>query len=73
MCISSTGVYEMLGNGAILTKVGSWYRKSELGRRNALFWISNPLGTMFAGYLQAAAYNNLDKAGGLAGWRLVSL
>nr|XP_031857885.1 uncharacterized protein CI109_006681 [Kwoniella shandongensis]KAA5524957.1 hypothetical protein CI109_006681 [Kwoniella shandongensis] len=49
--------------------VNSWYRKGELGRRNALFWISNPLGQMFAGYLQAAAYTNLDGHHGLQGWR----
>lgn len=47
----------------------SWYRKKELARRNALFWISNPLGQMFAGYLQAAAYTNLSNVGGLEGWR----
>lgn len=47
----------------------SWYKKSELGRRNALFWCANPLGTMFAGYLQAAAYKHLDGHGGLEGWR----
>ncbi|KAL4948803.1 major facilitator superfamily domain-containing protein [Aspergillus filifer] len=26
--------------------VNSWYRKQELGRRNALFWIANPLSQM---------------------------
>lgn len=40
-----------------------------MGRRNALFWISNPIGTMFAGYLQSAAYTNLSGHGGLEGWR----
>ncbi|KAL4903327.1 hypothetical protein BDW74DRAFT_168891 [Aspergillus multicolor] len=49
--------------------VNSWYRKSELGRRNALFWIANPLGQMIAGYLQAAAYTNLNNNHGLQGWR----
>ncbi|KAJ5901481.1 hypothetical protein N7495_002009 [Penicillium taxi] len=49
--------------------VNSWYRKKELGRRNALFWIANPLGQMFAGYLQAAAYTNLNNSHGLQGWR----
>ncbi|CAK7231195.1 hypothetical protein SCUCBS95973_007829 [Sporothrix curviconia] len=43
--------------------------KSELGRRNALFWIANPLGQMIAGYLQAAAYTNLNNNHGLQGWR----
>ncbi|KAL4959825.1 major facilitator superfamily domain-containing protein [Aspergillus stella-maris] len=49
--------------------VNSWYRKQELGRRNALFWIANPLGQMIAGYLQAAAYTNLNNNHGLQGWR----
>ncbi|KAJ5287227.1 hypothetical protein N7478_002913 [Penicillium angulare] len=49
--------------------VNSWYRKPELGRRNALFWIANPLGQMIAGYLQAAAYTNLNNHHGLQGWR----
>ncbi|KAL4886172.1 major facilitator superfamily domain-containing protein [Aspergillus karnatakaensis] len=49
--------------------VNSWYRKQELGRRNALFWIANPLGQMIAGYLQAAAYTHLNNNHGLQGWR----
>ncbi|KZF20374.1 pantothenate transporter [Xylona heveae TC161] len=49
--------------------VNSWYKKSELGRRNALFWMANPIATMFGGYLQAAAYKNLDDRHGLQGWR----
>ena len=49
-----------------------WYKKNELGRRNALFWIANPLGSMFAGYLQAAAYRNLNNVHSLEGWRYAS-
>ncbi|KAL4867469.1 hypothetical protein BDV12DRAFT_186644 [Aspergillus spectabilis] len=49
--------------------VNSWYRKQELGRRNALFWIANPIGQMIAGYLQAAAYTHLNNNHGLRGWR----
>jgi MFS transporter, ACS family, pantothenate transporter len=49
--------------------IGSWYKPGEIGRRISLFYISSPLGTMFAGYLQAAAYNNLDNVNGLEGWR----
>lgn len=54
---------------SILTCVYRWYRKEELGRRNALFWIANPIGQMFAGYLQAAAYTHLNNNHGLQGWR----
>jgi MFS transporter, ACS family, pantothenate transporter len=49
--------------------VNSWYRRSELGRRNALFWIANHAGQMIAGYLQAAAYTDLSGNSGLQGWR----
>jgi len=31
--------------------------------------MGNSLGSMFSGYLQAAAYNNLNGKGGLAGWQ----
>jgi ACS family pantothenate transporter-like MFS transporter len=31
--------------------------------------MGNSLGSMFSGYLQAAAYRNLSGVGGLAGWR----
>ena len=31
--------------------------------------MGNSLGSMFSGYLQAAAYKNLNGVGGLAGWR----
>jgi ACS family pantothenate transporter-like MFS transporter len=51
--------------------VNTWCRKEELGRQNAIFWVSNPLGQMFAGYLQAATYEHLNNNGGLQGWRYV--
>lgn len=49
--------------------LGSWYRKSELGRRSALFVLSGPLGQMFSGYLQSAPYAGMEGKGGLAAWR----
>lgn len=49
--------------------IGSWYKKSELSRRLGLYAISSPLGSMFSGYLQSAAYTNLNGTNGLAGWR----
>lgn len=57
---------------SMLTCAYRWYKKEELGRRNALFWIANPIGQMFAGYLQAAAYTHLNNHHGLQGWRSVS-
>ncbi|KAF7304315.1 MFS general substrate transporter [Mycena chlorophos] len=49
--------------------LGSWYTPRELSKRSTLFWAAGSLGTMFSGFLQTAAYNNLDGVRGLAGWR----
>ncbi|KAJ3952908.1 hypothetical protein N0V92_010647 [Colletotrichum tropicale] len=64
-----TGLFESSSFTGIIYVIGSWYKPSEIGRRVALFYIAAPLGTMFAGYLQAAAYTNLHHVHGLAGWR----
>ncbi|KAK7052448.1 hypothetical protein R3P38DRAFT_2762817 [Favolaschia claudopus] len=45
------------------------YTPRELAKRSTIFWASGSLGTMFSGFLQTAAYNNLDGVRGLAGWR----
>ncbi|KAK7203713.1 pantothenate transporter [Myxozyma melibiosi] len=55
-----------VGNAHI---VNSWYTRQELGKRNAIYQNVWPLGAMFAGYLQSAAYSNLSGHGGLEGWR----
>ena len=34
-----------------------------------IFWLAGSVGTMFSGFLQAAAYNNLSGRHGLEGWR----
>lgn len=34
-----------------------------------IFWLAGSIGTMFSGFLQAAAYTNLDGVNGRAGWR----
>lgn len=64
-----TGLFECCSFTGTIYIIGSWYKPDEIGRRVALFFISSPLGTMFAGYLQAAAYVNLNQVHGLAGWR----
>jgi MFS transporter, ACS family, pantothenate transporter len=48
---------------------GSWYKESELFKRAGTWFLCNALGTMFSGYLQAAAYTNLNGVSGLSGWR----
>lgn len=34
-----------------------------------IFWLAGSIGTIFSGFLQAAAYTNLDGVEGRAGWR----
>jgi Major Facilitator Superfamily. len=63
------GLCESCSFTGVIYIIGSWYKPSEITRRVSLFFIASPLGTMFAGYLQAAAYTNLDNVHGLAGWR----
>ncbi|CZR64300.1 uncharacterized protein PAC_14198 [Phialocephala subalpina] len=41
----------------------------ETSRRTVFYCIASPLGLMFAGYLHAAAYINLNGVNGLEGWR----
>ncbi|KAH8700473.1 putative allantoate permease [Talaromyces proteolyticus] len=63
------GIFESCSFTGVIYVIGSWYKPGEVTRRVALFFIASPLGTMFAGYLQAAAYTNLNNVNGLAGWR----
>ncbi|KAI1865433.1 uncharacterized protein JN550_008481 [Neoarthrinium moseri] len=63
------GLFECASFTGTIYIIGSWYKPSETARRVALFYVSSPLGTMFAGYLQAAAYTNLNGVNGLSGWR----
>ncbi|KAJ5894162.1 hypothetical protein N7495_005853 [Penicillium taxi] len=63
------GFFESSFFPSLLYILGSWYTKTELAKRVALFHMTAPLGTAFGGYLQAAVYKNLDGVHGLAGWR----
>ncbi|KAI1498037.1 major facilitator superfamily transporter [Biscogniauxia marginata] len=63
------GLFESAAWPGIEYTLGSWYRKSELARRSALFVISGVLGQMFSGYLQAALYTGMNGKGGLSAWR----
>ncbi|KAF2112789.1 major facilitator superfamily domain-containing protein [Lophiotrema nucula] len=49
--------------------LGSWYRPEEVFKRTGVWYVSNNIAVMFGGYLQAAAYKNLNGIGGMAGWR----
>lgn len=63
------GICESCSFTGVIYVIGSWYKPTEITRRVAFFFIASPLGTMFAGYLQAAVYTNLDNSHGLEGWR----
>lgn len=63
------GLFECCSFTGTIYVIGSWYKPTEVARRVALFFISSPAGTMFAGYLQAAAYTNLSGVHGMSGWR----
>mgnify|MGYP003639479782 CR=1 FL=1 len=63
------GVLETPVASGSLYIMSSWYRPEELFKRAGVWYISNNLAVMFGGYLQAAAYTNLDGVGGMAGWR----
>lgn len=47
--------------------LGSWYTPREIGKRSMIFWLSGTVGQLFSGFLQAAAYTNLNGANGLSG------
>ncbi|OQE24638.1 hypothetical protein PENSTE_c007G09645 [Penicillium steckii] len=49
--------------------LGSWYTPREIGKRAMIFWLAGSVGTMFSGFLQAAAYTNLNGHSGYEGWR----
>ncbi|WOO80349.1 Pantothenate transporter liz1 [Vanrija pseudolonga] len=49
--------------------LGGWYTPREIGKRAMIFWLAGSIGQMFSGFLQAAAYTNLNGRHGLAGWR----
>ncbi|GKT61727.1 pantothenate transporter liz1 protein [Colletotrichum tofieldiae] len=63
------GFFESSFFPVLLYVLGSWYTKTELAKRVAIFHMTAPLGSAFGGYLQAAIYKSLDGAHGYAGWR----
>lgn len=63
------GFFEAPSFGGTHFILGSWYRPEELFKRAGVWFMGNAVGQMFSGYLQAAAYKNLNGVHGLAGWR----
>ncbi|CAG1994734.1 hypothetical protein SNK03_010332 [Fusarium graminearum] len=64
-----TGFLEASSFGGTHLILGSWFKNEELFKRAGVWFMGNSLGSMFSGYLQAAAYRNLDGVFGRAGWR----
>lgn len=51
--------------------LGSWYKKSELGTRTAVFCVFGHLGTMAGGWIQAGLLQTLAGHGGLPAWKWI--
>ncbi|KAJ5692443.1 pantothenate transporter [Penicillium macrosclerotiorum] len=51
--------------------LGSWYRRSELGIRAAVFCVFGQLGTMSGGWIQAGLLKSLAGNGGLPAWKWI--
>lgn len=63
------GVLETPVASGCLFILSSWYKPEELFKRAGLWYVSNNVGVMFGGYMQAAAYTNLNGVAGRSGWR----
>ncbi|EWY89142.1 hypothetical protein FOYG_10078 [Fusarium oxysporum NRRL 32931] len=63
------GLFESGFYPGIHYMLGSWYTPREIGKRAMIFWLAGSIGNMFSGFLQAAAYTNLNGVHGHAGWR----
>ncbi len=63
------GVLETPASGGSIYVLSSWYRSDEIFKRCGVWYVSSNLGSMFGGYLQAAAYTSLDGIRGMSGWR----
>ncbi|EED22606.1 pantothenate transporter, putative [Talaromyces stipitatus ATCC 10500] len=63
------GIFESGFYPGIHYMLGSWYKPAEIGKRAMIFWLAGSIGQLFSGFLQSAAYTNLDGVYGRAGWR----
>lgn len=54
---------------AVQWYLGCWYKRSELSRRAAFFFVASQVGSMTSGYVQAGSYKSLNGSHGLEGWR----
>ena len=63
------GFFESAFSPIIIFLLGSWYTKTELAKRVAVWHITGFFGQATSGFLQAGIHASLDGHLGLAGWR----
>lgn len=63
------GLFESGFSPIIIFLLGTWYTKTELAKRIAIWHITGFFGSATSGFLQAGIYSSLNGRLGLAGWR----
>lgn len=63
------GIFETPAATGSIYILSSWYRADEMFKRAGVWYVSSNLGSMVGGYLQAAAYQNLNGSLDRSGWR----
>ena len=63
------GLFEGAYFPCMMYLIGSWYTREERAKRTTIFYCTATLASMFDGYLQAGAYDNLSGHLGHAGWQ----
>ncbi|KAH8673398.1 pantothenate transporter liz1 [Xylariales sp. PMI_506] len=63
------GLFESAFSPIIIFLIGSWYTKTEMAKRIAIWHITGFFGSATSGFLAAGIYASLDGHLGLAGWR----
>ncbi|CUM64873.1 uncharacterized protein PRCAT00002488001 [Priceomyces carsonii] len=63
------GAFESAFYPAAHYLMGSWYLPNELGRRGAIYYFGQMIGTITSGLMQASIHRSLNGINGLSGWR----
>ncbi|CCF38162.1 pantothenate transporter [Colletotrichum higginsianum] len=63
------GLLESCSFPGFASILGSWYGKTQLAKRMALFEQTAAIAGIFSGYLQAGLYTGMNGTAGLSGWR----
>jgi MFS transporter, ACS family, pantothenate transporter len=63
------GLFESAFSPVITFLIVSWYSKAELGKRIAIWHLTELFGSATSGFLAAGVYASLDGHMGIAGWR----